>query len=63
MKMEKCILVMHKPKPLSMETVRLRPDAAEIIRQIQCETGLSASYIIGEMIKFCEDKIEIKEVQ
>lgn len=60
--MDKCVLVMHKPKVLSLETVKLRPDSAEIIRQIQCETGLSASYIIGEMVKFCEDKIEIKEV-
>lgn len=61
--MDKCVLVMRNSKPLSLETVKLRPDAAEIVRQIQCETGLSASYIIGEMVKFCEDKIEIKEVQ
>ena len=59
--MDKCILVIGKFKPSDSKIVRLRPEAMKIIRQLQCETGLSASYIVGEMIQFCKDRIEIRE--
>ena len=60
-KTDKLVLKVHKPVSTS-NVVKIRPDAREVLSQIQTETGLSATYIVSEMIKFAADKIEIMEV-
>lgn len=60
-KTERLVLEIHRPVSTS-NVVKIRPEARDILTQIQAETGLSATYIVSEMIKFSADKIEIKEV-
>ena len=60
-KSDRLILEIHKQAAAS-NVVKIRPEAREILQSIQLETGLSATYIVSEMIKFAADKIEIKEV-
>ncbi|MCI8979173.1 MAG: hypothetical protein HFE51_10960 [Clostridia bacterium] len=60
-KTDRLVLEIHKPVSTS-NVVKIRPDAREVLTAIQRETGLSAAYIVSEMIKFSADKIEIKEV-
>jgi hypothetical protein len=61
MKDNTLILEVHKTQT-NGNVVKIRPDAREVLRSIQRETGLSATYIVSEMIKFAADKIEIREV-
>lgn len=60
-KSDRLILEVHRPIATS-NVVKIRTDAREVLMTVQTETGLSASYIVSEMIKFAADKIEIKEV-
>lgn len=60
--MDKLILKVHKSAVITSNLVRLPDDAIAIIQALQLETGLSASKIVSEMIKFSRDRIEIKEV-
>lgn len=49
--MDKLILSTDK-KPIKSGLVRLTPEAFEIVQQIQEETGLTASKIVSEFVKF-----------
>ena len=61
--MDKLILKVHKlPKADKREVIRIDGPAYEIVMQLQRQTGLSAQFIVSEMVKFAVDKVEIKEV-
>ena len=49
--MDKIVLDIET-KPIKSGLVRLSPEAFEIVRHIQEETGISASRIVSEFIKF-----------
>ena len=51
-----------KSSVITSNLVRLPDDAIEIVRQIQFETGSSASKIVARILRWAEDKIEIREV-
>lgn len=59
--MEKLVFRNLKYETKFTQSVRIQDDTIWVIRQIQRKTGLNASYIVNEMIRFCADKIEIKE--
>ena len=42
--------------------VRLPDDAIEIVRQIQLESGLSASSIVAQILRWAQNRVEIKEI-
>ncbi|WP_432352965.1 hypothetical protein [Anaerotruncus rubiinfantis] len=60
--MDKLVLEVHKSSVIKSNIVRLPDEAIRTIQVIQLETGLSASFIVSQMIQFAKDKIEIKEV-
>ena len=60
--MDKMILKVHKAKPISGEVVRISKDAAELVMQMQIETGLPASRIISECIMFAARNYEVMEI-
>lgn len=60
--MDKLVLEVHKSSVIKSNIVRLPDEAIRTIQVIQLETGLSASFIVSQMIQFSKDKIEIKEV-
>ena len=51
-----------KSSVITSNLVRLPDDAIEIVRQTQFETGISASKIVARILRWAEDKIEIREV-
>lgn len=58
---DKLVLTVHKTT-ITRDVIRIDGEAMDIIREIQAETGLSAKYIVSQMVKFAADKVEIKEV-
>lgn len=44
------------------DVVRLSPEAAEIIREYQRETGLTARYIVSEIIRQSQDITSFEKV-
>ena len=42
-------------------TFRLQPDAANIVRQHQRTSGLTASYILSEIVRKTKDAVIFKE--
>ncbi len=60
--MDKCIFYAQKSRNTSSEVVRLSKSTMGIISEIREATGMPASKIIEEIVAFCEDKIEIREV-
>ena len=51
----------HKSCLMTADHVKIDPQAKEIIRQVQRETGLTARTIVSNMVKFCADKWEVVE--
>lgn len=47
--MDKLILTVHRSSTITSNLVRLPDDAIEIVRQIQLESGLSASSIVAQI--------------
>ena len=60
--MDKCVFYAQKSKNINSEVVRLSKNTMEIIGEIRDATGLPASKIVEDIVEFCADKIEIKEV-
>lgn len=60
--MNKMILKVHKSEPIGSDIVRINKDAAEIIKQMQIETGLPASKIVSECIRYASQYYEVLEV-
>ncbi len=60
--MKKMVLTVHKAEPIGSGIVRISKDAAELVKQMQIETGLPASKIVSECIKFSSQNYEVLEV-
>ena len=60
--MKKMVLTVHKAEPIGSGIVRINKDAAELVKQMQIETGLPASKIVSECIKFASQHYEVLEV-
>ena len=60
--MEKMILKIHKSEPIGGDIVRINKEAAELVKQMQIETGLPASKIVSECIRFASQHYEVLEV-
>lgn len=60
--MDKLILTVHRSSIITSNLVRLPDDAVEIVRQIQLESGLSASSIVAQILRWAQNKVEIKEI-
>ena len=58
---EKMILEIHEAEPIKGGVVRIHKEAQEIVHQLQTETGLTASKIVSECIKFASQHYEIRE--
>lgn len=60
--MDKLILTEHRSSTITSNLVRLPDDALEIVRQIQLESGLSASSIVAQILRWAQNRVEIKEI-
>ena len=58
---KKIILTVHRPEPSFCEVVRLDPQAEALVKQLQRETGMSAKYIVSQIIIQGYDLVEVKE--
>lgn len=56
----KIILNVYRPEKGVCGVVRLDEDAERLVRQLQRETGLSAKYIVSQIIIQGYDLIEVK---
>ena len=56
------LLKVHKTPDVA-EIVRITPEAGAKLQQIQRETGLSARYIVSQIILQCADEIQVEEVE
>ena len=59
---EKIILEIYEAEPIKGGVVRIRKEALDIVQQLQAETGLTASKIISECIKFASQHYEVKKI-
>ena len=59
---EKMILEIYEAEPIRGGVVRIRKEALDIVQQLQAETGLTASKIISECIKFASQHYEVKKI-
>lgn len=58
---KKIILTVHWPEPSFCGVVRLDPQAEALVKQLQRETGMSAKYIVSQIIIQGYDLVEVKE--
>ena len=58
---KKIILTVHRPETSFCGVVRLDPEAEALIKQLQRESGMSAKYIVSQIIIQGFDLVEIKE--
>lgn len=61
MKNRKIRLVVHKPRKVGSETVRLSSEAKAIVNEIKRATGLNYSVIVSQIIIQSADFVEIIE--
>lgn len=47
---KKIVLRVHRPEPTFCGVVRLDPHAESLVKQLQRETGMSAKYIVSQML-------------
>ena len=57
----KIVLTVHRPEPSFCGVVRLDKQAETLVKQLQRETGMSAKYIVSQIIIQGYDLVEIKE--
>ena len=57
----KIVLTVHRPEPSFCGVVRLDPQAEALVKQLQRETGMSAKYIVSQIVIQGYDFLEIKE--
>lgn len=60
--MDKLVLQVKKFEPGDSSIVRLNDDTMKIIRELQAQSGLSARYLVCEMVKYAAERVEFKEV-
>ena len=58
---KKIVLTIHRPEPSFCGVVQLDPQAEAMVKQLQRETGMSAKYIVSQIIIQGFDLVEIKE--
>lgn len=58
---KKIILTVHRPEPSFCGVVKLGREAETLVRQLQKETGMTAKYIVSQIIIQGFDLVEIKE--
>ena len=56
------VLKVHKTPDVA-EIVRITPEAGERLLQLQRETGLSARYIVSQIILQSADEVRVEEVE
>lgn len=59
--MSKIVLNVYHPEKGTCGVVRLSEQAEKLVKRIQRETGLSAKYIVSQIIIQGYDLVEIKE--
>lgn len=59
--MEKITLTVHRPENSVCGVVRLNKQAELLVKQLQRETGMSARYIVSQIIIQGIDLVEIRE--
>ena len=57
----KIVLTVHCPEPCFCGVVRLDKQAEALVKQLQRETGMSAKYIVSQIIIQGYDLVEVKE--
>lgn len=57
----KIVLTVHCPEPSFCGVVRLDKQAEALVKQLQRETGMSAKYIVSQIIIQGYDLVEVKE--
>lgn len=57
----KIVLTVHRPEPSFCGVVRLDKQAEALVKQLQREAGMSAKYIVSQIIIQEFDLVEIKE--
>lgn len=57
----KITLTIHRPEKEVCGVVRLNEQAEHLVKQLQRETGMSAKYIVSQIIIQGYDLVEIKE--
>ena len=57
----KIVLTVHRPEPSFCGVVRPDKQAEALVKQLQRETGMSAKYIVSQIIIQGYDLVEIKE--
>lgn len=57
----KIVLTVHRPEPSFCGVVRLDKQAESLVKQLQRETGMSAKYIVSQIIIQGFDLVEVKE--
>ncbi|KKI51252.1 hypothetical protein [Christensenella hongkongensis] len=60
--MDKIILEIHRPVPITVDRVRIDEEALKVLQELQRETGLPARRIVSELIKQGSRLIEVKEI-
>lgn len=58
---KKIVLTIHRPEPSFCGVLWLDPQAEAMVKQLQRETGMSAKYIVSQIIIQGYDLVEIKE--
>lgn len=58
---KKIVLTVHRPEPSFCGVVRLDKKAESLVKELQRETGMSAKYIVSQIIIQGYDLVEIKE--
>lgn len=56
---KKIILTVHRPEPSFCGVVRPDPQAEALVKQLQRETGMSAKYIVSQIIIQGFDLVEV----
>ena len=59
--MERIIITKHPIQENKNEAVRLSKEAREVVRRMQRESGLRASYIVSKILTRVEDYVEFTE--
>lgn len=57
----KIVLNVYRPEKSACGVVRLDEEAERLVKQLQRETGLSAKYIVSQIIIQGYDLIEVKQ--
>lgn len=58
---KKIILTVHRPEPSFCGVVKLDREAETLVKQLQRETGMTAKYIVSQIIIQGYDLVEVKE--